>query len=165
MWNWWVIVVLKYNWVVDEMLLMKLCLVNKWCLMNYYVWYEMFDKEMLRCFCDVGLWPTMMLYWDVVNCGVGIKFMIVSHTLHFEMELMLVKMACIGKYWDEGLCLVDASINWQIFEMGVLLQKGTTCICIVLSHIIWLHKEVCFDVVNVYYYCWLWDEKWWCYMI
>ena len=35
---------------------------------------------------------------DVVNYGVVITFMIVSHTLYFKMELMLVKMTCIGEY-------------------------------------------------------------------
>ena len=42
-------------------------------------------------------------------------FMIVLHTLHIKMELMLVKMACIGECQDEGLCLVDDSIYWQLF--------------------------------------------------
>ena len=45
--------------------------------------------------------------YDVVlrcfNYGVVITFMIVSHTLHFEMEIMLVEMACIGGFC-EGMC-------------------------------------------------------------
>ena len=110
------------------------------------------DEEMMRCFWDVGHWSTVVLYWDVVNYGVVITFMIVSHTLHFKMELMLVEMAFIGEYWDEGLCLVDASINWK-FLRWEFCSNGTTCICIVLSCITWLHKEACIDVVNVYYCC------------
>ena len=76
----------------------------------------MFDEEMLRWFWDIGLWPIMMLYWDVVNCDVVITFMIVSHTLHFEMELMLVEMACIGEFWDEGYALLMALLIGNFWD-------------------------------------------------
>ena len=35
---------------------------------------------------------------------------------------MLGKLVWIGKYEVEGLCLVDASINWQIIKLGFLLR-------------------------------------------
>ena len=35
---------------------------------------------------------------------------------------MLGKFAWMDKYKVEGLCLVDASINWQIIKLGVLLR-------------------------------------------
>ena len=57
------------------------------------------------------------------------------------MELMLVEMACIGEFWDEGDALlmpllIGKFLRWEF------CSNGTTCICIVLSRIIWLHKEV-----------------------
>ena len=115
-------------------------LINKWCLINYF---EMFVRccnwDVLRC-----LWDVVILRWlrcccseMFMRCCCSEMFMRCcvfrwlrcwyyiheeSHTLHFWD----------GAYarWDGldwqilrwRLCLVDASINWQIFEMGVLLQ-------------------------------------------
>ena len=38
-----------------------------------------------------------------------------SHTLH------ILRRPGLANY-EEGLCLVDASINWQIIKLGVLLH-------------------------------------------
>ena len=72
--------------------------------------FEMLIEMFLRWFEMLLTWVLLLHSW---LCRI--------HCI-FEMELMLVEMACIGEFWDEGLCLVYASINWQIFKMEVLLQ-------------------------------------------
>ena len=134
-------------------------------------WYEMLMTRRWDAFEMLLFWE---VNWDVLRWfEMLLTWVLLLHSwlcrIHFifEMELMLVEMACIGEFWDEGYALlmpllISKFLRWEF------CSYGTTCICIVLSRIIWLHREVCIDMVNVYYccnYCWLWDENWWCYMI
>ena len=113
--------------------------------MCFEINFEMFWDDELRCF---------EMIWDVVNLGVIITFTVVSYTLHFWD----------GAYarWDGldwqilrwRLRLVDASINWKIrFLRWEFCSNGTTCICIVLSRIIWLNHEVYLMLMNEYICC------------
>ena len=102
-----------------------------------FIW----DVVILRCFWDVF---EMLLTWVLLLHS----WLCRIHCI-FKMELMLVEMACIGEFWDEGYALlmpllIGKFLRWEF------CSNGTTCICIVLSRVIWLHREVCIDVVSMY---------------
>ena len=109
--------------------------------------FEMFWDDYLRCFemiiWDVLRWFEMLLTWVLL---------LHSRLCHihciFEMELMLDEMACIGEFWDEGYALLMPLLIGKLLRWK-FCSNGTTCICIVLSRIIWLHKEVCIIVVII----------------
>ena len=133
----------------------EMLMTRRWDVFEICLFWDAF--EML-------IWDVFEMIWDVFNLSFFITFMVVSHTLHFfEMELMLVEMACIGEFWDEGYALlmpllIGRFLRWEF------CSNGTTCICIVLSRIIWMKNEMYLMLMNEYVCCnccWLWDETGW----
>ena len=94
-------------------------------------WPEMFIKwdvfEMLIW--DVLIWLEMLLTWVLLSHS----WLCRIHCI-FKMELMLVDMACIGEFWDEGYALLTPLLIGK-FLRWKFCSNGTTCIRIVLSRI------------------------------
>ena len=127
-----------------------------WCyemLLIMMFWDDWDVLRWLRC-CDFEMLIEMFwdMFWD--DLGVVITFMMSRIHCIFEMELMLVEMAWIGKFWDEGYALlmpllIGKFLRWEF------CSNSTKCICIVLSHIIWLNNEVYLMLMNEYIYIYM----------